>query len=120
MKKFLIVEDELIPAYVLKTCLAQMGYQTVGLVSDGEEALRAVQSLRPDLVFIDIRIEGPITGFETVERLRRFSDIPVVYVGPYTDEETESRTTQSGCIRLVTKPFNQHRLLETIAYLQTA
>ncbi len=120
MKKFLIVEDELIPAYVLKTSLAQLGYHTVGLVADGAEALRAVLSLQPDLVFIDIRIEGPMTGFETVERLRQFSDIPVVYVGAYTDEATEQKAVQANCARLVTKPFNPHRLVETIAWLQTA
>jgi CheY-like chemotaxis protein len=119
MKKFLIVEDELIPAYVLKTSLVQMGYQTVGLAADGEEALRTVQSLQPDLVFIDLRIEGTLDGFQTLEQLRRFSDIPVVYVGGYTDPETEHRAAQTQCVRLVTKPFDPRQLKEAIAHLRT-
>jgi CheY-like chemotaxis protein len=55
-----------------------------------------------------------------VDRLGQFSDVPVIYVGAYTDEETEKKAVQANCARLVTKPFNRHRLIEAIAWLQTA
>ena len=67
--RVIVVEDERIVALHLKQQLVKLGYEVVGVAASGEQALRLVNDLRPDVVLMDIHIEGAIDGIETTERI---------------------------------------------------
>ena len=61
-KRIMIVENERTVADELKRLLTKMGYAVTGIAASGEEAVRSVHASRPDLVLMDIRIDGPLDG----------------------------------------------------------
>ena len=63
--KVLIVEDERIIAKDIERGLISLGYDVVGVAQDSLEAISKVKSLRPDVVLMDVYIDGDIDGIET-------------------------------------------------------
>ncbi len=86
MYRILIVEDEVLPARGLAGSLKNLGYEVIGMVSSAEEAVQIVEESKPDLVLIDIKLEGGIDGIEAADRIRSRFDIPVVYMTGYAEE----------------------------------
>src|SRR5476651_2367781 len=89
--RVIVVEDERIVALHLKQQLVTLGYEVVGVAASGEQALRLVNDLRPDVVLMDIHIEGAIDGIETTERIPAELMVPVIYLTAYSDEVTLAR-----------------------------
>ena len=89
----LIVEDESILAEDLGLSLENLGYLVRGKVSTGEEAVKLAEELRPDLILMDIKLQGDIDGIEAADQIRTRLDIPVVYLTGYGEEDisTEPR-----------------------------
>ncbi len=83
--KILVVEDERIVAEDVKRSLLNLGYEVTGMASSGEEALEEVEKHMPDLVLMDIVLQGPLNGIGTTERLRAQYDIPVIYLTAHAD-----------------------------------
>lgn len=88
----LIVEDERIVAKDLELRLKTLGYVIVGSVASGEEAVQLTAQLLPDLVIMDIRLNGELDGIEAADRIRKKHFIPVIYLTAHSDEETLQRT----------------------------
>ncbi len=105
-----VVEDERIVALDLSQRLAEMGYRVVRTVARGEDALRAVASLRPDLVLMDINIEGSIDGIEAACRIREASRTPVVFLTAYAEDETLARAQASRPYGYLIKPYESREL----------
>lgn len=103
--KILIVEDEQIVAVDIESVLQRLGYCVVGAASSGEEACRMAAESSPDLVLMDIRIDGPLDGIATAGRLREISDVPVVFLTAYTDDETLDRAKEIEPYGYLVKPF---------------
>jgi signal transduction histidine kinase len=112
--KVLVVEDESIVALDIQHRLRAMGYAVVGLALTGPEALDLVERTNPDLVLMDIRLKGPISGIETTEQLRARRDLPVIYLTAYTDQATLDRARISEPFGYVVKPFEDRELSITI------
>lgn len=112
--KVLVVEDESIVALDIEHRLRAMGYEVVGLALTGPEALQLAQNANPDLVLMDIRLKGPLTGIETAEILRTQKDRPVIYLTAYTDQATLERARISEPFGYVVKPFEDRELNITI------
>jgi len=87
-KKILIVEDERIVAEDIRTKLEYVGYVVAGIASSGEEALKKTEKLQPDLVLMDIVLEGKMDGIEAAAQILSRFNIPVVYLTAYSDERT--------------------------------
>lgn len=87
-KKILIVEDEAIVAMENKMNLVMAGFNVVGSVSSGEEALNKIGELHPDLILMDIKLKGTISGIETVNVLRKNRNIPVLFITGNSDNKT--------------------------------
>jgi CheY-like chemotaxis protein len=92
----LIVEDERIVARDIEKRLKKLGYQVIGSVASGEEALRQAQLTLPDLVLMDIQLKGQLDGIQTAEHIHTDLDIPVVFLTAYADDETLQRSTGQG------------------------
>ena len=75
--RILIVEDEAIVAESLKDQLVNLGYQVCGTAANGEDAMRIMEHSEPDLVMMDIMLEGPMDGVEVAGRIREKNEILV-------------------------------------------
>ena len=108
--KILIVEDERIVADDLQLRLRKAGYQVVGIVGSGEEAVSAAGRDLPDLVLMDITLRGAVDGVEAAGRIRQQFGIPVVYVTAHSDNQTLERAKITEPFGYVLKPFEDHEL----------
>jgi CheY-like chemotaxis protein len=112
--RIMLVEDEPIVALHLAQQLAAFGYQVVANVASGEHALQKIEELRPDLVLMDIHIEGRIDGIETAARIPASFHIPVIYLTAYSDEATLARAGNTKPYGYILKPFSERELRATI------
>ncbi|MDC3952280.1 ATP-binding protein [Polyangium jinanense] len=109
-RKIFIVEDQRIVAADLENTLRSLGYEVSGTAASGERAIETVLARRPDLVLMDIRLEGSMDGVEAAERIRAELDIPIVYLTAYADEETIVRAKTTSPFGYLVKPFNEREL----------
>jgi signal transduction histidine kinase/AmiR/NasT family two-component response regulator len=110
----LIVEDEQIIAFNLKSRLEKLGYEVVAFVPNGEEALKVAAARRPDLVLMDIMLEGPLDGVETATRLGAELDIPFIYLTASSDDATIARAKTTNPLGYLVKPFDENLLRITL------
>jgi PAS domain S-box-containing protein len=112
--RIMVVEDERIIALHLRQQLVKLGYQVVGVVASGEKALANVRDLRPDVMLMDIHIEGELDGIETAARMPEDLQIPVVYLTAYSEEATLARARATRPYGYLLKPFAERELHATI------
>ncbi|MBW0432415.1 histidine kinase dimerization/phosphoacceptor domain -containing protein [Leptospira yasudae] len=112
--KILVVEDEIIVAVNLGQKLKKLGYELVGITSSGEEAIQKAEENHPDLVLMDINIEGNLDGIETAEVLRNRFHTPVIYLTAYADENTLDRAKKTQPLGYIVKPFESDQLRSSI------
>ncbi len=112
--RLLLVEDEGIVALNIERRLEGLGYTIVGNVSSGEEAIKVAEQTRPDLVLMDIKLEGNVDGIEAAQQIRNCFQIPVVYLTAYTNEETLNRAKLTEPYGYILKPFEARDLATTI------
>ncbi|MBE9183902.1 response regulator [Microcoleus sp. LEGE 07076] len=110
----LIVEDELLIAKNLSLKLEKLGYQIVGIVSSGADAIDRAVEMKPDLILMDIVIKGEIDGIETAAIINQKLDIPIIYTTAYADDETLQRAENTGSYGYLLKPFKERELHATI------
>ena len=113
-KKILIVEDESIIAEDISDSLISLGYRITGMVYSGEEAIEAAAKCRPDLVLMDVNLQGEIDGITAAAEIRARFQIPVVYLTAYADENTLRRVNATKPFGYIVKPFEEKNLHTTI------
>jgi PAS domain S-box-containing protein len=113
----LVVEDERITAEDIRAGLRSVGYKVPVICSEGEDAVKQAQRLEPDLVLMDIKLDGEMDGIQAAAEIRKSQDIPVIYLTAYADEKTVERakiTEPSGFLvkgqGLLNKPFDEREL----------
>jgi len=111
--RILVVEDEPIVALDLQLRLQRMGYNVPVFVASGEEALASAQLSPPDLVLMDINIEGEMDGVEAADRLAQ-QYVPVVYLTAYSNDRTLERAKTTEPYGYLLKPFEERELQTTI------
>ena len=79
-KQLLIVEDDQIIAADLRNKVRRMGYDVVGIAISGEEAIALAQELNPDLVLMDVQLEGPMSGVEAARTIQQRLGCPIIFV----------------------------------------
>lgn len=112
--KILIVEDEAIVAMQIEASLKHMGYEVVGVASRGNDAIRIAKDTWPDLILMDIRLEGSMDGIETANAINMYYTIPVIFLTAYSDDTTISRVIKTKSYGFMTKPFNDRELYSNI------
>lgn len=112
-RRVLIVEDERIVAKDLELRLQALGYDIVGNAATGLDAVKLAGELRPDLVMMDIRLQGEMDGISAADTIRKKFFIPVVYLTAHSDEETLQRAQITEPYGYLLKPF-QERELRTV------
>lgn len=113
-KRVLVVEDERIVAEDISQCLEEQGYEVVGLAHDSDQALRMAEASRPDLVLMDIVIQGDLDGIDTAHLLKERFGLSVVYLTAYSQEKVVARAKATDPLGYVVKPFEEATLLSTV------
>jgi two-component system KDP operon response regulator KdpE len=111
-KVILVVDDESRMVRFVRMNLELEGYQ-VAEAGTGMEALEKVRDELPDLVLLDVMMPE-MDGFETLERLREISTVPVIMLTVKGDEEDRIRGLELGADDYVTKPFSPRELASRI------
>ena len=113
-KKILIVEDELIIAQGIQHSLEYYGYRVLKPVTNSENAIEAVRQEQPDLILMDIVLQGETDGIETARKIRSFADVPVIFLSANSDVNTISRAKLTEPYGYLVKPFKRNELYSTI------
>jgi diguanylate cyclase (GGDEF)-like protein/PAS domain S-box-containing protein len=109
-----IVEDERIIALDLRHRLEGLGYRITGMAASGEEAIVQVQNDEPELILMDIHVDGELDGIETARRICDDQRIPVVYLTAYAEDETLNRAKTTRPYGYLVKPCETRELHATI------
>ncbi|MCX6910485.1 MAG: response regulator [Verrucomicrobia bacterium] len=112
--RILVVEDEPIVAADLKVRLEMLGCKVVGTASNGEKALALAGQHLPDLVLMDIRLEGAMDGIEAALQMRQRWHLAVVYLTAYADDTTVERAKVTEPFGYILKPFKDRELKTVI------
>ena len=108
--RVLIVEDEWIIAIDVRDCLESLGYLVVAIASSGEEAIIKARELQPDIVLMDIRLEGEMDGIQAAQQIWNELQIPIIYATGYSDKSTVDRATATEPFGYVLKPIKESDL----------
>jgi DNA-binding NarL/FixJ family response regulator len=95
--------------------LLGFGYEVTGIASTGKEALRLVQSTRPDLILMDVQLHGSLDGIATATEAQKISKIPVVFVTAFGHEETRRRAKAARPYGFLTKPYRPEDLRAVVS-----
>lgn len=117
--RLLIVEDEVIIAKDLEQQLRRWGYHVVGLAVSSDEAIQMTKDLQPDLILMDIQLDGGMDGIETTTLIYQQSDIPVIYLTAHSDEHTLERAKPTRPFGYLVKPVDfptLHASIEVAIY----
>jgi CheY-like chemotaxis protein len=106
----LVVEDEAVVALDLQKTLSSLGYDAYGLASSAREALACADQRAPDLVLMDIRIQGDVDGVAAAEILRERYDVPVIFLTAYADDVTAERASRVDPYAYLVKPVRAAEL----------
>ncbi len=112
--RILIVEDEGLVARDLESMIRNLGYRVVGICSSGEEALGLINTRRPDLIIMDIVLQGRMDGIKAADEIRRRFNLPIIFLTAHTDEATFQRAKITNPLAFLHKPVEQKELLTVI------
>jgi PAS domain S-box-containing protein len=106
----MVVEDETVVAKDIVQRLKSLGYEVPAMAANGEDAVKKALKLQPDLILMDIKLKGEMTGIEAAERIRVYHDIPIIYLTAYADSDTLERAKITGPFGYILKPFEEREL----------
>jgi CheY-like chemotaxis protein len=112
--RILIVEDQFVVALDVQRRLSALGYSVAGITARGEDAVRMAGELRPDLVLMDVQLQGSMDGVAAAEQIRNDYGLGVVYLTAHADEATLRRVRDTQPLGYVLKPFDEHELRKAI------
>ncbi len=113
--KVLIVEDELVVARDIEQQLCDLGYDPVGAVTRGEQAVEFCAQTRPDLVLMDIQLAGAMDGIAAAQLIRNQFALPVVFLTAFTADDVLARAKLTEPFGYILKPFSERELRTVLA-----
>lgn len=109
-KKVLIVEDDFMLSMMNRKYVELMGHSVVDAVSTGKEAIEAARRHRPDVILMDLRLDGELDGIETMKEIGKFCDARAIYLTGNSDEHNRSRASQTNLLAFCVKPVHFEQL----------
>jgi two-component system, LytTR family, response regulator LytT len=112
--RILIVEDELVVSKYIEACLKNIGYEIADIITSGEEAVSKSKEIVPDLILMDIRLDGKMMGTEAAVKIKEIMDVPIVFLTAYADDKNIEMAKDSEPYGYLVKPFYEKELHTTI------
>jgi CheY-like chemotaxis protein len=112
--QIMIVEDEFLIAQELQERIESLGYQVTTVVDNGEEALDLARNEPPQVIIMDIRLQGEMNGIETASALREQLGIPSIYVTAYADDSMLDEAAKTEHCGYLIKPYRDKELQAAI------
>ncbi len=113
-ERILLVEDERITAMAERELLQGLGYRVTATAATGEEAILKAAKERPDLILMDISLQGKMDGIEAAATIRKQNNIPVIFVTAYAQTDFSDRIKDSVSFRYIYKPISAELLKSCI------
>lgn len=114
LARIFIAEDENIIAKDIEKTLRKLGYDVVGQVRSGEQLLKQYPSVSPDLILMDINLEGKLSGIDVSREIKKNGDIPVIYLTAMADNITIQQAKYTEPFGYILKPFDEDTLRTSI------
>jgi len=113
--RIFLVEDERLVAQDLREILENYGYQVVGTATSGKEAVEEIKRVRPDVVIMDVRIEGELNGIEVAIIVQSHFDdpVPIVFLTGFSEQTFGYLKVMEDYI-YINKPFQERVLMEAV------
>lgn len=112
--KVLIAEDEILIAVELKAKIESRDYNVVSIVPSGEEAVKTAEEKSPDLIILDIQLQGDMDGIDAADLIHKRADIPVIYMTGNDHLREDKRLLASCPSGILSKPAMDWELFEMI------
>lgn len=113
-KSILIIEDSEIVSMHLQKVLQRANYNILAILTSGEDAINFINYQTPDLIIMDVLIEGKYDGIETSLEINKIKDIPVIYLTALNDRKTIDRAKLTFPNTFLSKPFAEAELLSNV------
>ncbi len=114
--RVLIVEDEMMIAWMIESLLSDAGFTDIVVAADGEEACRLASETAPGLVVSDINLGAGINGVEAAVAICSDGQIPVLFVTAYADASARARIAEHfPGAELLRKPLDRKTLMAAVA-----
>lgn len=104
--KILIVEDDFSFALSVEMLIDALGYQHLGTIDNGQSALESIDNNPPDLILMDIDLNGFLSGIDIARKIRA-KNIPVVFMTTFNDEEVYKEAMITNPFGYIVKPFDE-------------
>ncbi len=113
-KKILVVEDVNNIEIDVRNRLEEMGYMVQSIVLSAEKAFESIENETPDLVLMDIKLDGKINGIEAARQIQDNYSVPVVFLSGENDKKLLRETVEAGAFGFVSKPFKEAEIFANI------
>ncbi len=107
----MIVEDDLVSAEYLKAILENAGFQIIGIVSGGAEAIEALRGCNVDLVLMDIILKDSVTG---IEAALKHPECRFIFLTAYADDEMVESAVDVRAVAYLMKPYREKEIVATV------
>ena len=114
MKRILIVENDLLLAMFNKRFCESLGHKVVDSVRNGSDAIEAVKKHNPDVILMDIKIDGDLDGIETMQEIRKFSNAGVIYISGNSEPSVIMKAESTNMLSFCIKPISIEDLKEIL------
>jgi putative nucleotidyltransferase with HDIG domain len=112
--RVMIVENDSLIAKDIKYTLESLGYEVTSIAFSGKEAIKKVKADNPDLVLMDIVLNGNLDGIHAASKIRKYANIPIVYLTAYADNKILQRAKITKPYGYIIKPFKDGELRTTV------
>lgn len=113
-KRVLIVEDEMIQMLLLKRFYQKLGCEVVATATTAEDAVPLALELKPDLISMDIFLEGEKDGIHATEEIKKQLDVSVIYITGNSDDFHYHRALKTGFSAYLSKPVSLDELKRAV------
>jgi CheY-like chemotaxis protein len=108
--KVLIVEDDFLISLAFSQMIADLGHELAAKLRNAEDALDYLERNRPDLIFMDVRLDGPMDGLEAAAIIRERWGIPLAFISAFRDQKTLRQAESLSPVAFLDKPVSLESL----------
>jgi len=112
--KILVVEDDKNVAAVLEARLESFGYDVCDIAATGLKAIESALTLNPDIILMDILLEGDMNGIEAADKITNTSDVPIIFLTCLNDPDVLARAIDTNPYGYLVKPYDNAALKSAI------